>query len=148
MEPCARRTLSEWVALRQALWPETPEQDHLSESQAMIWEPEKARAFLARVPGGVAAGFAEAALRHDYVNGCASSPVVFVEGIYVQPAFRKQGLARLLVRAVEEWAVRLGCRELASDTELHNRDSQQMHAALGFEETERVVCFRKLLPGS
>lgn len=41
-----------------------------------------------------AVAFADAALRHDYVNGCESSPVVYLEGIYVQPASRRRGLAR------------------------------------------------------
>ena len=46
---------------------------------------------------------------------------------------------------MEEWARSLGCTELASDVELHNSPSQSMHLAIGFEETERVVYYRKPL---
>jgi aminoglycoside 6'-N-acetyltransferase I len=148
IEPCTLQSLEEWAALRHALWPEAPVQEHRSEAQAMLWEQKKAAAFLVRLPDGTAAGFAEAALRHDYVNGCSTSPVAFLEGIYVEPAHRNRGLARLLCRTVETWARRLGCREFASDVLLENTASQSMHKALGFEETERVVYYRKPLPSS
>ncbi len=90
-------------------------------------------------------GFAEVALRRDYVNGCDTSPVAFLEGIYVAPDHRRDGAARALITAVEAWGRAQGCSELASDADLANLDSQRMHAAVGFEETERVVYFRKAL---
>jgi GNAT superfamily N-acetyltransferase len=91
---------------------------------------------------------AEMAALHDRmpVNGCTTYPVAFLEGIYVDPDWRKRGIARLLCRAVEYWATDLGCSELASDTDLKNTDSQRMHTALDFEETERIVFYRKQLP--
>jgi aminoglycoside 6'-N-acetyltransferase I len=39
----------------------------------------------------------------------------------------------------------MGCSEFASDTLLDNVESHKFHAALGFQETERVVYFRKIL---
>ena len=145
VEPCALNSLPEWVALRLALWPDTSEHDHRSEAQEMVGSTDRTIALLARTREGTAVGFAEAALRHDYVNGCSTSPVAFLEGIYVAPDHRRRGIARLLVEAVERWAAGLGSREFASDAELHNTGSHRMHAALGFEETERVVYFRKPL---
>jgi aminoglycoside 6'-N-acetyltransferase I len=91
------------------------------------------------------ASFAEATLRVDYVNGCVTSPVACLEGVYVEPWARRQGVARVLVEAVETWAREKGCSELASDALLENAESHRMHAGLGFEETERVVYFRKEL---
>jgi aminoglycoside 6'-N-acetyltransferase I len=145
IEPCTRQTLDEWVVFRQCLWPDTSEREERSEAEAMLAHPERAIAFLARSPDGTAVGFAEATLRHDYVNGCTTSPVAFLEGIFVHPDHRKRGIARLLVQAIEDWAAGLGCLEFASDAELHNSVSHRMHATLGFEETERVVYFRKWL---
>ena len=84
-------------------------------------------------------------MRRDYVNGCATSPVGFLEGLYVDPARRRRGIARKLCRAVEDWAASLGCSEFASDVYLGNENSQRAHEALGFEETERVVYYRKQL---
>jgi len=99
---------------------------------------------VARAAGGVV-GFAEASIRRDYVNGCETSPVAFVEGLYVTPHHRHGGVARALVAAVERWAKAQGLRELASDAMLDNEQSHAMHRALGFSETERVVYFRKAL---
>ena len=79
------------------------------------------------------------------VNGCTTSPVAFLEGLYVLPEYRRRGVARRLCAAVEAWATALGCAELASDTWLDSIDSQRMHAALHFAETERVVYFSKPL---
>ena len=90
-------------------------------------------------------GFIEAAVRNDYVNGTETSPVAFVEGLYVKPEYRRQGWAAELMRAVEAWARDRGCQELASDAALENAPSHATHLALGFEETERVVYFRKVI---
>lgn len=147
IERCTAQTLGDWAALRQALWPQDTEREHRAEAEALLGQPERAVAFLARTAGGRAAGFAEATLRRDYVNGCVTSPVAFLEGIYVRPDDRNRGVARLLCEAVEAWAVERGCAEFASDVELHNTGSQRMHVALGFEETERVVYYRKPLRG-
>ena len=74
-----------------------------------------------------------------------TSPVAFLEGIYVEPDHRGTGVARRLVAAIETWARQSGCSELASDAAISNVASQQMHEALGFTETQRVVYFRKVL---
>jgi aminoglycoside 6'-N-acetyltransferase I len=70
---------------------------------------------------------------------------VFLEGIYVVPAARRRGIARALVVCVENWATVAGCTEFASDAHLDNLQSHRMHRALGFQETSRVVCFKKAL---
>jgi aminoglycoside 6'-N-acetyltransferase I len=46
---------------------------------------------------------------------------------------------------VEAWARALGFTELGSDALIDNLASHAFHAALGFEERERVVAFRKRL---
>ena len=131
-----------WLELRQALWPECPREDHLAEMAASLRAPERYAQFVAYGPQGLPAGLAEAALRSDYVNGTSSSPVAFLEGIYVVPGFRRRGVAAALVAAVAAWARAGGCRELASDALLENAASHAMHHALGFEESERVVFYR------
>jgi aminoglycoside 6'-N-acetyltransferase I len=131
----------EWAALRGALWPDADDRD----IARMLQEPARFAGFIAREINGHAIGFAEASLRHDYVNGCDTSPVGFLEGIYVAPPFRRLGVAASLIRAVEQWTIAQGASELASDALIDNVDSHRMHAALGFLETERVVCFRKSL---
>jgi aminoglycoside 6'-N-acetyltransferase I len=142
IEAPSLRTRPAWQAMRCALWPEMVEEDNLRET-ATLSEKEKALVRIALSAEGRPAGFAEATLRTDYVNGCETSPVAFLEGIYVEPWARQQGLARQLVAEVERWALASGCREFASDALLENEASHGMHRGLGFEETERVVYFRK-----
>jgi aminoglycoside 6'-N-acetyltransferase I len=84
-------------------------------------------------------------LRRDYVNGCETSPVAFLEGIYVPPDRRRGGAGRALIARAEQWARDRGCQEFASDALLANEASHRFHSGAGFEETERVVYFRKPL---
>lgn len=139
-----------WLALRLALWPEAAAAEHLAGMQDSIKRGHHVR--IARDAHGTVMGFVEASKRGDYVNGTESSPVAFLEGLYVAPEFRLRGVARALVNSVVEWAGRWGCRELASDSLLDNPMAHAAHRALGFEETERVVYFRRALtvpdPGS
>lgn len=137
--------IADWLALREALWPKHGTDAHLSDIAGLLAAVDETANFIARSDTGAAIGLAEAALRHDFVNGCKTSPVAFLEGIYVDPAHRRQGLARQLVAAVEDWALARGIGEFASDAALDNLDSHNMHTALGFAETQRVVYFRKLL---
>lgn len=90
-------------------------------------------------------GFLEVGLR-SYAEGCDSSPVPYLEGWYVDADARLGGVGRALVQAAEAWASTVGYTEMASDTELSNVASQQAHQALGYEEVERSVSFRKQLP--
>ena len=112
---------------------------------SVIRSPQRYVQFVAYSNSRQPVGFAEASVRRDYVNGTESSPVAFLEGLYVIPEARRTGIARSLVAEVVRWAQGAGCRELASDALLDNHVSHAVHRALGFEETERVVFFRKLL---
>lgn len=135
-----------WARLRARLWDGTAYDRHLEEIAMMLSRPSgDFIAFLDVVDGTDIRAFAEASLRHDYVNGCETSPVAFLEGIFVRPEHRGSGIGRTLLRSVRSWAHEQGCSELASDADLDNLASHAFHAASGFEETGRVVCFRKLI---
>lgn len=132
-----------WSELRHRLWPEGSTAEHRVEIGEMLVEGERLVAFVALGDDGAVIGFAEAALRFDYVNGCETSPVVFLEGIFVHEEHRRQGIAAALVSAAADWGRARGVSEMASDADIANLQSHAMHAALSFEETERVVYFRK-----
>lgn len=133
-----------WLPLRVALWPNcASNNDHVE--QTLLSAPERYLVLIFVNEHDNALGFAEASIRTDYVNGTRSSPVAFLEGLYVTPASRGQGIARKLVADVQKWAQAMGCTELASDALLDNQVSHAMHEALGFTETERVVYFLKPL---
>jgi aminoglycoside 6'-N-acetyltransferase I len=133
-----------WASMRLALWPENHLEGLQSELKGML-ETGKFHAWLAfEAEGARALGFAEVYIR-DFANGCESQPLPFLEGIWVEPSVRRQGLGRQLIQTIQAWSLAQGFRELGSDAELHNSLSHQAHAGWGFEETERVVYFRKKL---
>jgi aminoglycoside 6'-N-acetyltransferase I len=146
LEACASPAHGGWLELRSALWPDCPRDEHLAAMAAQLQAPQRFAQFVARDgEAGAPLGLAEAALRSDHVNGTQTSPVAFLEGLYVVPAARRTGVAAALVGAVEQWARAKGCSELASDAAIGNRTGHRVHRALGFDETERVVYFRKAL---
>lgn len=130
--------------MRAALWPDEAGVSQAPQMQAWL-DDARNGTLLALDANGEAIGFIELALRHDYVNGTVTSPVAFVEGWYVALPSRGRGVGRALVGAAEAWSRARGCSELASDALLDNTGSHAAHAACGFEETERVVYFRKPL---
>lgn len=133
------------AALALLLWPDHTELELIEEFTPLL-QSDAAAVFLA--VDGEAIGFAQCQLRSDYVEGTSSSPVGYLEGIYVKEAFRRQGIARALSKAGEDWAKRQGCLEFASDTGVDNISSIQFHKKSGFKEANRIVCFVKRLDGT
>jgi aminoglycoside 6'-N-acetyltransferase I len=132
----------EWTALRIELWPESP-LDHAPEVAAFLADPPASAAcFVAEDRHGRLVGFVEAGLR-SYAEECTTSPVGYIEGIFVLPSLRRAGVGRALVEAAESWARSRGCSEMASDRALANEASGGFHVAVGFEEVNRIVCYRK-----
>ena len=126
------------------LWPDNKLQQFEQEF-TMLLDDHNAAIFLA-VNDGELIGFAQCQLRHDYVEGTDSSPVGYLEGLYVvESHVRQQGYAKQLVAACEQWSKAQGCKEMGSDCELFNETSIVMHERLGFQEVNRIVCFTKKL---
>lgn len=135
-----------WLALRSRLWPSADPAELAAQCTAFIdgYEvPTIAAVFLAEDEGATI-GFLELAMR-SFSDGCDSMPVPHVEGWYVEPFARGRGVGRALMQAAEDWARAHGFAELASDTEPWNEASIAAHARFGFEETERLIKFRKVL---
>lgn len=105
----------------------------------------KGPVFLAENGKGRVIGLAEVSVRRDHVDGATICPVPYLEAWYVDASYRKQGVGKALMEAVESWAVSLGFRELASDAEIENRLSIRLHRRLGFVEVDRNVTFLKTL---
>ncbi len=133
----------ELTPLVKQLWPEHPAEELTKILEAYIGGAESA--VFAEYRNGKPIGAALCCLRHDYVEGCETSPVGYLEGIFVCEAFRTQGVARTLCRECECWAKEKGCTEFASDCELTNTDSLHFHLSIGFMEENRIICFRKMI---
>ena len=123
------------------LWPDHAVEEMRSAFAETIVKPDAA--FFLAYTDETAVGFAQCQLRYDYVEGTDSSPVGYLEGIYVADGYRQQGVARELLTACESWAKAKGCTEFASDCELDNVQSLQFHLNVGFEEVNRIICFTK-----
>jgi aminoglycoside 6'-N-acetyltransferase I len=106
---------------------------------------QKEAAFFLKYKDGIPVGFAQCQLRHDYVEGTDSTPVGYLEGVYVQKAYQRRGYAKELLQACENWAAKMGCVEFASDCELDNAESLGFHLSAGFAEVNRIICFQKKL---
>ena len=89
--------------------------------------------------------FAECSLRHDYVEGTNTTPVAYLEGIYVKEEYRLRKFASNLIEYCQNWAREKGCLEFASDCELENKTSLEFHKKIGFQEVNRIICFTKEL---
>ena len=125
------------------LWPDHTVEEMHSEFADTIAKSDAV--FFLAYADETAVGFAQCQLRYDYVEGTDSSPVGYLEGIYVADEYRQQGVARELLSACESWAKSKGCTEFASDCELENTQSLQFHLNVGFEEANRIICFTKKL---
>lgn len=134
---------SEWARMRFALWPHHPPEEHEAETRQMPGDahPELVAVFVAPRADGGLCGFLEMSVR-SYAEGC-NGPTPYVEGWYTDPDVRGRGVGAALIAAAERWAAARDYREMASDALLENVDSHRAHQALGFQEVERSVHFRK-----
>lgn len=129
------------AALAIQMWTEHDSEDMAEEFRELVMNEETV-CFI-KYEDEKPIGFAQCQLRYDYVEGTESSPVGYLEGILIVDRYRKKGYAAELLAECEKWAKEKGCTEFASDCELANEESLKFHMALGFEEANRIICFRK-----
>ena len=131
-----------WLELRKLVYTDCSDEFH--EEDINIWMRDEGKeCFFMEVEGRVV-GFLEASLR-NIVDGCLTSPVGFMEGICLYPEFRGRGLSKKLMAVAEDWMRAKGCTEMGSDSDLENEEAIKFHRAIGFEETFRIVQFKKKL---
>ncbi|MDI6740959.1 MAG: GNAT family N-acetyltransferase [Candidatus Edwardsbacteria bacterium] len=134
--------LPQWLKLRNALWPGALAM-HRREMRKMLRDARNQPVWVAEA-GNTLTGFLEVSVR-NYAEGAGRTDVDYLEGWYVKPEYRKQGVGRGLVIEAEQWAVRRGFTHMASDTELDNEVSLKAHLAMGYREVERGIHFAKRL---
>lgn len=118
--------------------------DELIAEFSEIISKGKAQFFL-KYENDAPVGFAQCQLRYDYVEGTKTSPVGYLEGIFIKEGCRGKGYAKELLAECETWAKCNGCHEFASDCEIDNIDSLRFHKAMNFTEANRIICFTKEL---
>lgn len=125
------------------LWPDNT-RTQMYEELRILLQCDDAACFLAFYET-LPVGFAQCQLRRDYVEGTETSPVGYLEGIFVVPQFRNKGIAQKLLQKCENWSKEQGCKEFASDCQLDNLQSLCFHMHTGFTEANRIICFTKKL---
>lgn len=142
LQPSDTHHTPAWAHMRAALWPEEDAAALRAEAGELLASGQCT--VLLALHNDRAIGFIELTLR-SHVEGCDSSPAGYIEGWYVAPDHRGQGVGRALVHAAERWCRERGCTHLGSDTEVSNVLSQAAHRALGFSELPPIICFYKSL---
>jgi aminoglycoside 6'-N-acetyltransferase I len=149
IRPVTMADTDAWLRMRHALWPDGNAAQHRQDIDRYFGgdRREPAEVLLALTADSAPVGFAELSIR-NIVDGCATDGVAYLEGWYVVPESRRKGIGRALIHAAEQWAIRQGCTEFGSDSEIDNDVSHAAHLRAGFEETGCVRTFRKQLHGS
>ncbi|NLV89772.1 MAG: GNAT family N-acetyltransferase [Tissierellia bacterium] len=133
--------LDELTSMAIDLWPDN-DFEELKEEIIHLMANGK-NVFLLSIIDENIVGFIHMSIRTDYVEGSSTSPVAYVEGIYVKPDYRYKGIGKQLLARGEEWAKSKACKEIASDILYDNTDSYNFHTKVGFKEANRLICFIK-----
>lgn len=86
-------------------------------------------------------GFIHMSIRSGFVEGANTTPVGYVEGIYVKPDFRRKGVAKELYHAGIEWLKSKKCTQIGADIGIYNDMCPDFYIGMGFKEVNRIICY-------
>lgn len=144
IRPVEKNDRAEWLRMRRLLWPEASRVEHEDEMNAYFMRGENSLTWVAEKADKQLIGFLEANIR-AYAEDCDTRNVGYIEGWFVDADFRRTRVGGMLVQHAEQWVRSRGCKEIASDCELSNEVSLKAHLRLGYEETSRLIHFKKKL---
>lgn len=139
IRPLDKPDIEAWIGMRHRLWAAYEREDLIRET--VDWAQGKLGVFVAEAFDGLV-GFAEVTMR-ERAPGCTTSPVGYLEGWWVDPDYRREGIGSALLAACEQWSRVHGATEFASDAHADNEVSRAAHEAAGFAEKRAVVRFHK-----
>jgi aminoglycoside 6'-N-acetyltransferase I len=133
-----------WAAMLAQLHPDQSAGEFEIELRQWTSLAEPYVGFIALTEAGEPIGMIDARVR-NYAEGAPQLHAAYVEDLWVEPGFRRRGIAADLLKAVEGWARDEGLDWLGSDALIDNAESHAWHRAAGFSEVERLVVFGKPL---
>jgi len=140
----------EWLRMRVLLYPERDSQRLLSEIKTIFTR----RTILGELDYHILvheeernklSGFIETSIRKQ-LQGYQTSPVGYIESLYVVPINRRNGIARQLVAFSEKWIRSQNCNQFFVDTDPGYLDAIQFYKSVGFKEVgsnEKEIIFKK-----
>ncbi len=134
---------AQWKRLRNSLYTDLDPAQHEHEMEVIHSSADQA-CFVAASADDKLLGFIEVSLR-NLVDGCDGSPVGYIEGLFVTPNRRRQGIGAALMARAADWFRESGCSAMATDSELDDAEAQAYWQRIGFDEIWRIVQFRKAL---
>lgn len=140
--PLIKHDFEDWLSMGLLLWPRHSKNE-LKEEFLELFSSPRCKTFLCKDESGNCVGFVNVSLRIEPVPGAKTTPVGYIEGIFVKKEFRKKGIARKLFSLAEQWAASKGCKEIGSDTNIWNRKSKTFHSAMGFTSSAVLSHFIK-----
>lgn len=138
--PISRDDFSVWSQFRGEIYPTLSCDFDLKEMDS-IFESELWNCWFIEREDGERIGLVELSLR-NIVDGCLSSPVPYLEGLYLTATERGKGRGTEIIEMIKLWCQEHGYSELATDAELTNTRAQKFYEELGFEQVDRVVEYR------
>lgn len=136
-----KNDFGEWLRMRKLLYPEYSQEELLSEikkifhEKTIVGELDYA-VFVYEKGKENLGGFIETSIRQN-VSKCQSSPVGYIESLYVDSDIRRNGIARDLVSESEKWIIEKKCSEFAVDTDPNEKGSIAFYLSCGFAEIRR-----------
>ncbi|MCR9287026.1 MAG: GNAT family N-acetyltransferase [Bacteroidetes bacterium] len=130
-----------WIRLRETLYDGVESTFHEEEIEIILNDKTKATFLVFETGKEDSIGMLELSLR-NIVDGCLSSPVGYIEGIYLHEKVRGKGYGRQMIDFAKKWAKSQGCSELGCDAELDDLSAQMFHQKMGFRETYRIVQYK------
>lgn len=143
VQKAGKRDLNILANLAVLMWDSNSVDELIAEFSEIISKDNSQ--FFLKYENDIPIGFAQCQLRYDYVEGTKTTPVGYLEGIFIKDGYRNKGYAKELLAECEAWAKYKGCREFASDCEIDNLNSFHFHKAMNFVEANRIICFTKIL---
>ena len=140
LAPITKSDFPLWSQYRTEVYPDISPEHDLKEIESIstsdVWH-----CWFVETDSGERIGLVELSLR-NIVDGCLSTPVPYLEGLYLIGRERGKGSGARVLELLIQWCRKSGYSELATDTELENTRAQRFYRNLGFEETDRVVEYR------
>jgi len=146
--PYTQSTLPAWLKMRAALFhDEDPkllkqEVEQITKSNTLKSQPFQC--LLAFDESDSPIGFIELTIRSS-AEECMTSPVLYIEGWFVDPNHQNKGVGRALMNAAFQWGRDNNCKEAASDTRPANTPATNAHKSLGFQDAGIIQCLRRTI---